>query len=72
MVVAFLFSCCAVWQYTNYAHDNPGKPFEKIVYTWLGTDTGHMNYVKRDGTIAPFRRMPASFSILYPAFGCCL
>ena len=55
VVLAFLFSCCAVWQYTAYAHDNPGKPFEKIVYTWLGTDTGHMNYVKRDGTIAPFQ-----------------
>ena len=39
----------------DYAHDNPGKPFEKIVYTWLGTDTGHMNYVKRDGTPAPFQ-----------------
>ncbi len=55
VVVAFLFSCVAVWQYTNYAHDNPGKPYEKIVYTWLGTDTGHMNYVKRDGTPAPFQ-----------------
>src|SRR6202051_1932718 len=55
VVVAFLFSCIAVWQYTSYAHDNPGKPFEKIVYTWLGTDTGHMNYVKRDGTLAPFQ-----------------
>jgi NADH-quinone oxidoreductase subunit L len=55
VVVAFLFSCVAVWQYLGYAHDNPGKPFEKIVYTWLGTDTGHMNYVKRDGTLAPFQ-----------------
>src|SRR6202795_4838863 len=55
VALAFLFSCVAVWQYTNYAHDNPGKPFEKIVYTWLGTDTGHMNYVRRDGTTAPFQ-----------------
>jgi len=55
VVLAFLFSCCAVWQYTGYAHDDPGKPFEKIVYTWLGTDTGHMNYLKRDGTPAPFQ-----------------
>ncbi len=54
MALAFVFSCCAVWQYTGYAHDNPGKPFEKIVYTWLGTDTGHMNYVKHDGTPAAF------------------
>ena len=55
VVVAFLFSCVAVWQYLGYAHDNPGKPFEKIVYTWLGTDTGHMNYLKRDGTPVPFQ-----------------
>jgi len=55
VVVAFLLSCGAVWQYTHYAHDNPGKPFEKIVYTWLGSDTGQMNYVKRDGTPAPFQ-----------------
>src|SRR5450755_3841028 len=54
VALAFVFSCFAVWQYTRYAHDNPGKPFEKIVYTWLGTDTGHMNYVKRDGTPAAF------------------
>ncbi|MGH9522238.1 MAG: NADH-quinone oxidoreductase subunit L [Terriglobales bacterium] len=55
VVVAFLFSCGAVWQYTGYSHDNPGKPFEKIVYTWLGTDTGNFNYAKRDGTLAPFQ-----------------
>src|SRR5882724_2724958 len=54
VALAFVFACCAVWQYTGYAHENPGKPFEKIVYTWLGTDTGHMNYVKRDGTPAAF------------------
>jgi NADH-quinone oxidoreductase subunit L len=54
VVLAFVFSCGAVWQYLGYAHDNPGKPYEKIVYTWLGTDTGHMNYVMRDGTPAPF------------------
>jgi len=54
VVVAFLWACGAVWQYTGYAHDNPGKPFEKILYTWLGTDTGHLNYVKSDGTPVPF------------------
>src|SRR5690349_3286158 len=55
VVVAFLFSCVAVWQYTNYSRDNPGKPFQTILYTWLGTDTGHFNYVKRDGSVAPFQ-----------------
>src|SRR6476660_5650416 len=54
VALAFVFACVAVWQYTGYAHDNPAKPFEKIVYTWLGTDTGHMNYIKHDGTPAPF------------------
>jgi NADH-quinone oxidoreductase subunit L len=56
VVLAFLFACGAVWQYTGYAHDNPGKPYQTIVYTWLGTDTGQMNYVMQDGkTAAPFQ-----------------
>src|SRR5438477_3737480 len=54
VVVAFLLACGAVWQYTGYAHDNPGKPYEKILYTWLGTDTGHLNFVKKDGSPAAF------------------
>jgi NADH-quinone oxidoreductase subunit L len=54
VVVAFLFACAAVWQYTGYAHDNPGKPYENVLYTWLGTDTGHLNYAKHDGSLAPF------------------
>src|SRR5438270_1741247 len=54
VVLAFLLSCGAVWQYTGYAHDNPGKPYEKILYTWLGSDTGHLNFVKKDGSPAPF------------------
>src|SRR6476646_8980822 len=54
VALAFIFACLAVWQYAGYAHDNPGKPFERIVYTWLGTDTGHMNYVKHDSTPAAF------------------
>jgi NADH-quinone oxidoreductase subunit L len=55
VVLAFLFACGAVWQYTDYAHESPGKPYQTIVYTWLGTDTGHMNYVMHDG------KTPASF-----------
>src|SRR6266699_3041808 len=55
VVLAFLLACGAVWQYTGYAHDNPGKPFQKIVYTWLGTDTGHLNFFKQDGSAAPFQ-----------------
>ncbi|HEX8818172.1 MAG TPA: NADH-quinone oxidoreductase subunit L [Terriglobales bacterium] len=54
VVLAFLFACLAVWQYTGYSQDHPGRPFQKIVYTWLGTDTAGMNYVTQNGSPAPF------------------
>ncbi len=56
IVLAFAMSCAAVWQYTTEwapAHNN--TPFEKIVYTWLGTDTGGVNYLAHDDTEATFR-----------------
>jgi NADH-quinone oxidoreductase subunit L len=49
IVLAFLMACGAVWQYTNWAAANEHKPYEKILYTWLGTDTGHLNYLTHDG-----------------------
>jgi NADH-quinone oxidoreductase subunit L len=54
VVVAFLLACGAAWQYSDYARHNPGKPYENILYTWLGSDTGHLTYLKHDGTPAPF------------------
>ena len=63
VVVAFLFACLAVWQYTDYARDNPGKPYQTILYTWLGSDDVSVGvssvqpslvYLQRDGTPAPF------------------
>ena len=56
VALAFVIACLAVWQYTQTyapAHDN--QPFEKVLYTWLGTDTGHTTYLKSDGTQAEFR-----------------
>ena len=53
VVVAFVFSCFTVVEYTHYAHGT-GQPFEKIVYTWLGSGDGHLNFVKHDGTTASF------------------
>ena len=53
VVIAFLFACFTVVEYTHYAHGT-GQPFEKIVYTWLGSGDGHLNFVKRDGTSASF------------------
>ncbi len=56
IVLAFLMACGAVWQYTTqWAPANENRPFENIVYTWLGTDTAHTNYVTHDGAPATFR-----------------
>jgi NADH-quinone oxidoreductase subunit L len=54
VVLAFVFACGAVWQYTHWAAANGHQPYEKVIYTWLGTDAGNLNYVKHDGTLAPF------------------
>ncbi len=55
VVLAFLMSCGAVLQYTNWAPANNHRPYERILYTWLGSDTGHLTFVKSDGTQAPFQ-----------------
>src|SRR6202045_3926903 len=58
IVVAFLFACVAVWQYTNWAStpENFHRPYQTVLYTWLGTDTGHLTYVLDDGkSTAPFQ-----------------
>jgi NADH-quinone oxidoreductase subunit L len=49
VVLAFMLACGAVWQYTGYAHDTPGKPFEKVLFTWLGVDSGSLAYAARGG-----------------------
>src|SRR6202158_2029486 len=54
VVLAFLMACGAVLQYTNWAPAHDNQPFERVLYTWLGTDTGQMNYLKSDGTQAAF------------------
>jgi NADH-quinone oxidoreductase subunit L len=53
VVVAFVFACFTVVQYNNFAHGT-GQPFEKIVYTWLGTGDSHFTFLKQDGTQAQF------------------
>jgi len=54
VVLAFIWACGSVWQYSELAHGT-GQPFQKVIYTWLGTDTGHFNYVTHDGKGAPFQ-----------------
>ncbi len=55
VVLAFALACGAVWQYTDWAHAQPGKPFEKILFTWLGTGTGELAYVGAGNHVADFR-----------------
>jgi NADH-quinone oxidoreductase subunit L len=55
VVLAFIMACGAVWQYTAWAPAHDHQPYQTIVYTWLGTDTGHLTYVKSDGSQAPFQ-----------------
>ncbi len=54
VVLAFVMACGAVLQYTTWADTHNHQPYEKVLYTWLGTDTGHTNFLKSDGTQAPF------------------
>jgi len=55
VALAFLFACGSVLQYNTWADANNHQPFQKILYTWLGTDTGHMNYMTKGGTQAAFQ-----------------
>jgi NADH-quinone oxidoreductase subunit L len=52
IVVAFLWACLAVWQYTGWAHGS-GRPYENILYTWLGTDDNGLRAATHAGS-SPF------------------
>ncbi|MBZ5678949.1 MAG: NADH-quinone oxidoreductase subunit L [Acidobacteriia bacterium] len=54
VVLAFLMACGAVWQYTAWSStaEHLHQPYQTILYTWLGTDTGHLTYATHDGTPA--------------------
>ncbi|HEY4933244.1 MAG TPA: NADH-quinone oxidoreductase subunit L [Terriglobales bacterium] len=54
VALAFLWACAAVWQYTGYSAANPGKPFEKVMFTWLGTGDSSLSYVTNGGHTAQF------------------
>jgi NADH-quinone oxidoreductase subunit L len=57
IVLAFLLACGAVWQYSAWSStpEHFHQPYQTILYTWLGTDTGHMNYAMQDGKSAAFQ-----------------
>jgi NADH-quinone oxidoreductase subunit L len=55
VVLAFLWACLAVVQYTHYSAAEHGKPFEKVMYTWLGSNTGLTTYHTASGATAEFK-----------------
>ncbi len=55
VVLAFIMACGAVLQYNVWADANNHQPYQKILYTWLGSDTGHLNYVTHDGSQSSFQ-----------------
>src|SRR5450631_3579692 len=54
IVLAFLMACGAVWQYTDWAAANDHKPYEKILYTWLGSGSGQTSFTTQLGAGAEF------------------
>ena len=55
VALAFLFACGSVLQYNAWADANNHQPFQKILYTWLGSDTGHLTFTMRNGSQANFQ-----------------
>src|SRR5258708_1890931 len=57
IVLAFVMSCGAFWQYSVWSSTDEHfhQPYQTILYTWLGTDTGHLTYTTHDGSPAPFQ-----------------
>jgi NADH-quinone oxidoreductase subunit L len=56
IVLAFVMACGAVKQYSAWssADENFHQPYQTVLYTWLGSDTGHLTYSIHDGSQAPF------------------
>jgi NADH-quinone oxidoreductase subunit L len=57
IVLAFLIACGAVLQYTAWSSQPSHfhRPYQTVLYTWLGTDTGNLTYRLHDGSAAPFQ-----------------
>src|SRR5205085_7972008 len=55
VAAAFVLSCFAVVQYIGWAKGHQGAPFEKVVYTWLGSGTGELGYQMQNGKFAEFK-----------------
>ncbi len=55
VVLAFLMACGSVWNYTHdWAAAHPGQPFEKVMYTWLGSGDAGTTFTMHGDKAAPF------------------
>src|ERR671923_359249 len=50
-VLAFIMACGAVLQLQPWTHAHNGAPFEKVMYTWLGSGTGHLSFLSHNGPV---------------------
>src|SRR5579872_2174673 len=50
-VLAFAMAVGAVLQYLPWEHANNGAPFERVMYTWLGSGTGHLTFLSHNGPV---------------------
>jgi NADH-quinone oxidoreductase subunit L len=57
IVLAFLMACGAVGQYAAWSStaENYHKPYQTILYTWLGSGTGHLTYSTAHGSSVAFQ-----------------
>src|SRR6201998_4420265 len=57
IVLAFLMACGAVREYSAWSSTDEHfhQPYQTILYTWLGTDAGHLNYTTHDASPAAFK-----------------
>jgi NADH-quinone oxidoreductase subunit L len=57
IVLTFLMACGAVSEYSAWSStsEHHHQPYQTILYTWLGSGTGHLTYATHDGTLAPFQ-----------------
>src|SRR6202048_5129801 len=55
--LAFPTACGAVVQYTAWSPQPSHfhRPYQTVLYTWLGSDTGNLTYRLHDGSTAPFQ-----------------
>src|SRR3982074_2770161 len=66
IVLAFAMACGAVLQYTAWCSQPSHfhQPYQTVLYTWLGTDTGNLTYRLHAGSPAPFQ--PDDGLLLHP------